>query len=161
MTIATFAFVHVLVNSALPAALSGNLSLPAVDVCGVSLTCDMTLLSSVLVLWREDIVSEGGCELDVMADDPLLCVPIEEPSLCRVCMVVFAIPPGSLAIGTGLTSSVVESVTAECELWPSSSCRTSDMTLIPSDDITLESFASSLCTFLCSPSTNASPLPSE
>ena len=45
----------------------------------------MTLLSSVLVLWREDIVSEGGCELHVVVvvvDDSVLGSPIEETSLC-------------------------------------------------------------------------------
>ena len=69
---------------------------------------------------------------------------------------------GSLANGTGLTSSVVESVTVERELWPNSSRKTSDMTLIPSVDITLESFASSLtCTFAPSLSTNASQLSTE
>ena len=167
MTIATFAFVSV--NTVLPAALSCSLPLAAVDVPafgGISLTCDMTLLSSVLVLWREDIVSEGGCELVVVADDSALCTPIEESSFCCVCtcvlyFVVLTIPVGSLAIGTGLTSSVVESVTIECELWPSSSRKTSDMTLIPSEEITLESFASSLRAFSPSPATNAPSLPSE
>ena len=160
MIIATVAFVSV--NTALLAALSCSLPLAAVDVPafgGISLTCDTTLLSSVLVLWREDIVSEGGCELVVVADDSVLCTPIEESSsLCCVCtfvlyFVVLMIPVGSLAIGTGLTSSVVESVTVERELWPSSSRKTSDMTLIPSEEITLESFASSFTrTFTSSPS---------
>ena len=88
MTVPTFTFVPP-VSAALSCTCS--LALAAVDMpafgtgAGVSRTRDMTPLSSVLVLWREDIVSEGGCELHVVVvvvDDSVLGSPIEETSLC-------------------------------------------------------------------------------
>ena len=89
MTVPTFTLVPP-VAAALSCTCS--LALAAVDMpafrtgAGVSRTCDVTLLFSVLVLSREDIVSEGGCELYVVVvvviDDSVFGTPIEETSLC-------------------------------------------------------------------------------
>ena len=65
------------------------------------------LLPSVLVLWRVDIVSDGGCEL-AEDDDSSFCPRIR-------LSVGLNVPVGRVATGTGFTSSVVESVTCERE----------------------------------------------